>query len=106
MSKFFAGPVALVIAMLPAVAIAQKTNPDPQGTQSVQPTSPNSGAEIPGQSGNKSGPAAKRPETTGSDADSKPSQDTSKISRKAWKQKRSGSQIAIEREIIAARSLC
>ena len=79
MSKFFAGPVALVIAMLPAVAIAQKTNPDPQGTQSVQPTSPNSGAGIPGQPGNKSGPAAKRPETTGSDADSKPSQDASKI---------------------------
>jgi len=78
MQKFFAGPVALVIAMLPAVAIAQTTNPNLQGTQSVQPTSPNSGAGIPGQPGSKSGPTAKKPETTGSDANRTP-QDASNI---------------------------
>ena len=79
MPKFFVGCVALVIAMFPAGAIAQKTGPDSQAIQSVQPTSPNSGAGIPGQPGNKSGPPAKKPETTGSDANSKPSQDVSKI---------------------------
>jgi hypothetical protein len=79
MAKFFVGPVALVIAMLPAIAVAQKTTPDSPSTQSVQPTSPNSGAGVPGQPGNKSGPAAKKPETTGSDANGKPSQDVSKI---------------------------
>jgi hypothetical protein len=79
MAKFFVGPVAVVIAMLPAVALAQTTSPDPQRTQSVQPTSPNSGAGTPGQAGNKSGPSAKKPETTGSDTNSKPPQDVSKI---------------------------
>ena len=68
MQKFIVGPVMLVIAMLPAVAIAQTTNPNSQGIQSVQPASPNSGAGIPGQPGNKSGPPAKKPETMGSDA--------------------------------------
>src|SRR5262245_12365294 len=71
MAKFFVGPVALVIAMLPAIAVAQKTTPDSPSTQSVQPTSPNSGAGIPGHPGNKSGPSAKKPETTGSDATGK-----------------------------------
>ena len=41
MAKFFVGPVAVVIAMLPAVAFAQTANPDPQRTQSVR--SPSSG---------------------------------------------------------------
>jgi hypothetical protein len=77
MPKFFVGPVALAIAMLPAVAIAQTTSPNPQGTPSVQPTGPTSGAGVPGMPGNKSGPAAKRPETTGSDA--KSPQDVSKV---------------------------
>jgi hypothetical protein len=76
MPKFVIGFVALVIAMLPAVAIAQTTNPNAQDTQSVQPTRPNSGAGIPGQPGNKSGPAAKKPETTGSE---RPPQDSSNI---------------------------
>jgi len=62
MQKFIVGPVTLVIAMLPAVAIAQTTNPNSQGIQSVQPASPNSGAGIPGQPGNKSGPPAKKPQ--------------------------------------------
>jgi|SRR5262245_8787735 len=79
MPKFLVGSLALVLTILPAVATAQKTSPDASSTQSVQPTSPNSGAGIPGQPGNKSGPAAKKPETTGSDASSKPSQDVSKI---------------------------
>ena len=78
MTKFVIGPIALVIAMFPVVAIAQTTNPNPQGTQSVEPTRPNSGAGIPGQPGNKSGPAAKKPETTGSDAN-RPAQDSSNI---------------------------
>jgi len=78
MQKFFVGPVTLVIAMLPAVAIAQTTNPNSQGTQSVQPASPNSGAGIPGQPGNKSGPPVKKPETMGSDANRTPA-DSSNI---------------------------
>jgi len=41
MQKFIVGPVTLVIAVLPAVAIAQTTNPNSQGIQSVQPASPN-----------------------------------------------------------------
>jgi hypothetical protein len=76
MPKFFV-PIALVIAMFPAVTIAQTTNTNPQGAQSVQPTKPNSGAGIAGQPGNKSGPAAKKPETTGSD--DRPPQDSSNI---------------------------
>ena len=78
MTKFVIGFAALVIAMLSAVAIAQTTNPNAQDTQSVQPIRPNSGAGIPGQPGNKSGPAAKKPETTGSDAN-RPAQDSSNI---------------------------
>ena len=77
MPKFFV-TIALVIAMFPAVAIAQTTNTNPQGAQSVQPTRPNSGAGIAGQPGNKSGSAAKKPETTGSDANRSP-QDSSNI---------------------------
>ena len=78
MPKFVVGAVALLFAMFPAVTIAQTANPNPQGTQSVQPTKPNSGAGIAGQPGNKSGPAAKKPETTGSDAN-RPPQDSSNI---------------------------
>ena len=104
MPKFFVGCVALVIAMFPAGAIAQKTGPDSQAIQSVQPTSPNSGAGIPGQPGNESGPPAKKPETTGSDANSKPSQDVSKDSREARQQERSGGQIAIQWKIITRES--
>jgi len=61
MQKFIVGPVMLVIAMLPVVAMAQTTNPNSQGIQSVQPASPNSGAGITGQPGNKSGPAVRSP---------------------------------------------
>ena len=78
MPKSVIGPIALLFAMFPPFAIAQTANPDPQGTQSVQPIRPNSGAGIPGQPGNKSGPAAKKPETTGSDAN-RPTQDSSNI---------------------------
>src|SRR4029450_3669757 len=70
--------VALVIAMLPAVAIAQTTNPNPQDTQSVQPTRPNSGAGVQGQPGTRTGPPAKEPATTGFDAN-RPPQDSSNI---------------------------
>jgi hypothetical protein len=70
--------VALVIAMLPAVAIAQTTNSNPQDTQSVQPTRPNSGAGVAGPPGTRPGPPAKEPATTGFDAN-RPPQDTSNI---------------------------
>lgn len=80
MPKFFVGPLALLIAALPATAIGQTTSPNSQDRQSVTPTSPNSGAGVQGQPGNKSGPAAKRPGTTGSDVnDSTSTQDASKI---------------------------
>ena len=78
MPKSVIGPIALLFAMFPAVAIAQTANPNPQDTQSAQPITPNSGAGIPGQPGNKSGPVAKKPETTGSEAN-RPTQDTSNI---------------------------
>src|SRR5262249_17157668 len=78
MPKFVFGSIALVIATPPAVAIAQTTNPNPQGTQSVQPTSPNSGAGIAGQAGNRSGTPAKEPATTGFDAN-RPPPDASNI---------------------------
>jgi hypothetical protein len=78
MQKFFVGPLALLIAALPVTAMGQTTSPNSQDR--VTPTSPNSGAGIQGQPGNKSGPAAKRPGTTGSDVNSGTStQDTSKI---------------------------
>ena len=77
MPKFFVG---LLAAALPVIAVAQTTTPGSQDPQSVTPTSPNSGAGIPGYPGNKSGPAAKRSGTTGSDVNSGTSrQDTSKI---------------------------
>jgi hypothetical protein len=78
MPKFVVGPIALLFVILAAVVIAQTVNPKPQGTESAQPIRPNSGAGIPGQPGNKSGPAARKPETTGSDAN-RPAQDTSNI---------------------------
>ena len=67
MQKLFVAPLALAIAGLPVISIAQTTSPSSQDRQSVTPTSPNSGAGIPGQPGNKSGPGAKRSGTTGSD---------------------------------------
>jgi hypothetical protein len=80
MVKIFAGPLALVIAFLPAIAVAQTSTTGPQDRPAVAPTTPNSGAGVPGHPGNKSGPAAKRPGTTGSDVNSGTStQDTSKI---------------------------
>jgi hypothetical protein len=61
---------ALLIAAMPFSAIAQTTNPDSQDRDSVTPTTPNSGAGVPGHPGNKSGPAIKRSGTTGSDMNS------------------------------------
>jgi hypothetical protein len=78
MPKFFVGPLALLIAAVPFAAIGQTTSP--QSGQSAVPNTPNSGAGIPGQPGNKSGPAVRRSGTTGSDIDKGTStQDTSKI---------------------------
>jgi hypothetical protein len=71
---------ALLIAAMPFSAIAQTTNPGSQDRDSVTPSTPNSGAGVPGHPGNKSGPAIKRSGTTGSDVNSGTStQDTSKI---------------------------
>src|SRR5262245_38999728 len=78
MPKFVFGSIALVIATLPAIAIAQTTNPKPQDTQSVQPTKPTSGAVVAGPPGTRTGPPAKEPATTGFDAN-KPPQDASNI---------------------------
>ena len=57
MLKMLGGAAAaLVIMALPAAA--QTTAPNPSG-QNAAPTSPNSGAGIPGKPGNKSGPSVK-----------------------------------------------
>ena len=69
MPKLFIGPIALAISMLPVAAIAQTTGASSQN-ESVAPTTPNSGAGIPGQPGNKSGPPARRSGTIGSGVDS------------------------------------
>jgi hypothetical protein len=69
MPKFFVGSIALVIAMLSIAAVAQTTGPNSQD-QSVAPTTPNSGAGIPGHPGNKSGPPASKSGTTGSGVNS------------------------------------
>jgi hypothetical protein len=53
--------LALATMMLPALAQAPSTS----AGQSPAPTAPNSGAGIPGQPGNKNGPAAKPPGSTG-----------------------------------------
>jgi hypothetical protein len=81
MAKIFAGPLALAIALLPVVAVAQTSSPGTQDRPAVAPTAPNSGAGVPGHPGNKSGPAAKRSgTTTGADVNSGTStQDTSNI---------------------------
>jgi hypothetical protein len=80
MPKFLVGFFALLIAMLPVTAIAQVTSPGSQDGQSAVPGTPNSGAGVAGQPGNKNGPPAKRPATTGSDVKTgTSSQDTSKI---------------------------
>ena len=80
MAKIFAGPLAVAIAFLPVAAVAQTSSPGTQDRPSVTPTTPNSGAGVPGHPGNKSGPAARRSGTTGSDVNSGTStQDTSKI---------------------------
>ena len=78
MPKFFVGPLVLVIALLPITTIAQTTTTGPQDGQAAVPSTPHSGAGIPGQPGNKSGPPAKKPQTTGSDANTG-MQDASKI---------------------------
>jgi hypothetical protein len=54
MMKSLIGAVALAIATVPTAVTAQTR---PPGGQMVQPSSPNSGAGIQGQPGNKSGPA-------------------------------------------------
>jgi hypothetical protein len=67
MLRFLAGAVALALVTLPASA--QSTPPAGAGQTTVPPG--NSGAGIPGQPGNKSGPAVKNPSgTTGSGANS------------------------------------
>jgi len=83
MRNFVAGTLALFIAALPLAAIAQTTNSGASDRRSLTPTTPNSGAGIPGQAGNKSGPAPKQLGTTGSDVNSATSTDTSNIPGKA-----------------------
>jgi len=80
MAKIVAGLLALTMAVLPVVAVAQTSTPGSQNRPAVAPLAPNSGAGVPGQPGNKSGPAARRSGTTGSDVNSGTStQDTSRI---------------------------
>jgi hypothetical protein len=58
-----------ILTVLPLVVTTPALSQNAQSTQ-PQPTSPNSGAGIPGQPGNKSGPAVKPPSaTTGSGVD-------------------------------------
>jgi len=63
MQKIFVGAVALALATVPAIAIAQTTPVQNNGNVAVP--SGNSGAGVKGMRGNKSGPAAKKPSTTG-----------------------------------------
>jgi hypothetical protein len=74
------GTAALALMMLPATA--QTSSPDVAG-QSVQPTSPNSGAGTEGKPGHQSGASLKPSETTGANSgatsDDKMPQDASKI---------------------------
>jgi hypothetical protein len=56
-----------IIAVLPLVVTTPALSQNAQSTQQ-QPTSPNSGAGIPGQPGSKSGPAVKPPSATTSSA--------------------------------------
>jgi hypothetical protein len=66
--------LTLATTLLPALAQAPSTS---EAGQSPAPTAPNSGAGIPGQPGNKNGPAAK---PTGSpSSDQQNAQDTSNI---------------------------
>ena len=70
-----------IIAVLPLVVTTPALSQNAQSTQQ-QPTSPNSGAGIPGQPGSKSGPAVKPPSaTTGSGVDSSEgrNQDAAKV---------------------------
>jgi hypothetical protein len=60
--KLIISAVALALAVLPSSVLAQTTKPD----VSTAPSAQNSGAGIPGQPGNKSGPAVKPGETVGS----------------------------------------
>lgn len=60
--KLIISAVALVLTVLPSAVSAQATKPD----VSTAPSTQNSGAGIPGQPGNKSGPAVKPGETVGS----------------------------------------
>lgn len=67
MLKIIVIPAVFAFAILPATAIAQTTNPSPNlEHQKVTPNTPNSGAGIPGQPGNKNGPPANAAGTTGS----------------------------------------
>ena len=60
-------PAAFAFAFLSAAASAQTTTPSPSlQHQEVTPNTPNSGAGIPGQPGNKNGPPADAAGTTGS----------------------------------------
>ena len=60
--KLIISAVALALAVVPSSVLAQTTKPD----VSTAPSAQNSGAGIPGQPGNKSGPAVKPGETVGS----------------------------------------
>jgi hypothetical protein len=62
--------------LLPALAQAPSTSGE---GQPPAPTAPNSGAGIPGQPGNKSGPAAGSAEALSSDQQKARNQDTSNI---------------------------
>src|SRR5438105_3238374 len=60
--KWIMSAIALTLMVLSPAALAQTTQPD----VSSAPSAHNSGAGIPGQRGNKSGPAVKPGETVGS----------------------------------------
>ena len=71
--------LTLATTLLPVLAQAPSTS---EAGQSPAPTAPNSGAGIPGQPGNKSGPAAKptgSAEALSSDQQKARNQDTSNI---------------------------
>jgi hypothetical protein len=67
MLKIIVIPAVFAFAVSPAAAIAQTANPSSSlEHQKLTPSTPNSGAGIPGQPGNKNGPPANAAGTTGS----------------------------------------
>lgn len=85
MLKIIVIPAACALVALPLAATAQTTTPSPNLEKNqAAPTTPNSGAGIPGQPGNKNGPPAKSGTTGSANPAAVPSsKDAAKVPGKA-----------------------